>query len=104
MLTNRSLIALACLAGLSGCIAKTAVGVVTAPVRVAGAGVDAVTTSQSESDERRGREARKRDERLGKLQRDYERATARCQRGEENACEDARNQYAEIQNLRLSRY
>src|SRR5206468_1158051 len=34
---------------LSGCLAKTAVDVVTLPVRVVSAGVDAVTTSQSEA-------------------------------------------------------
>ena len=32
---------------LSGCLAKTAVDVVTLPVRAVSAGVDAVTTSQS---------------------------------------------------------
>ena len=41
---------------LSGCIAKTAVDIVTLPVKAVGAGVDAVTTSQSEADEKRGRE------------------------------------------------
>jgi len=53
---------------LSGCgtIAKTAVDVVTLPVKVASAGVDAVTTSQSEADEKRGREIRKEEERRGK--------------------------------------
>ena len=48
---------------LSGCVvgtvAKTAVDVVTLPVKVASAGVDAATTSQSEADEKRGRELRK---------------------------------------------
>jgi hypothetical protein len=37
-------------AGLSGCIARTVVGVVTAPVRVAGKAVDLTTTSQSEAE------------------------------------------------------
>jgi len=32
---------------LSGCIARTAVDIVTLPVKAVGAGVDAVTTSQS---------------------------------------------------------
>ena len=56
---------------LSGCvvgtIAETAVDVAVLPVRVASAGVDAVTTSQSEADEKRGRELRK--------------AEARCRKG-----------------------
>jgi isocitrate lyase len=55
---------------LSGCIvgtvARTAVDVATLPVRAASAGVDAVTTSQAEADEKRGRELRKEDERRGK--------------------------------------
>src|SRR4029453_4300841 len=55
---------------LSGCvvgtIAETAVDVVTLPVKVASAGVDAATTSQSEADEKRGREMRKQDEERGK--------------------------------------
>ena len=69
---------------LGGCvvstIAKTAVDVVTLPVKVASAGVDAVTTSQSEADEKRGREARKEDEARGKLIRE---AQLRCQRGKQ---------------------
>ena len=51
---------------LSGCvvadIAETAVAVARIPVKVASAGVDAATTSQSEADEKRGRELRKADE------------------------------------------
>jgi hypothetical protein len=67
---------------LSGCIvgtvAKTAVDVVTLPVKVASAGVDAVTTSQKEADEKRGREARKEDEQRGKQIR---MAMERCRQG-----------------------
>ena len=52
---------------LAGCIvadvAETAVAVARIPVKVASAGVDAATTSQSEADEKRGRELRKADER-----------------------------------------
>lgn len=68
---------------LSGCVvgtvAKTAVDVATLPVKAASAGVDAVTTSQSEADEKRGRELRKEDERRGKEAR---RMADRCRRGE----------------------
>jgi hypothetical protein len=67
---------------LSGCIvgtvAKTAVDVATLPVKVASAGVDAVTTSQSERDEKLGREMRKQDEERGKQ---YRLAYDRCRRG-----------------------
>ena len=64
---------------LSGCvvgtIASTAVDVVTLPVKAASAGVDAVTTSQSEADEKRGRELRKQDERRA---REARRLADRC--------------------------
>jgi hypothetical protein len=49
-----------------GTVAKTAVDVVTIPVKVVSAGVDAATTSQSERDEKRGREIRKQEEEAGK--------------------------------------
>ena len=51
---------------LSGCIAKTAVDIVTLPVKIVSKGVDAVTTSQQEADEKRGREIRKHEECMGK--------------------------------------
>lgn len=62
----RILIAGAVAFSLSGCIAKTAVDIVTLPVKIASAGVDAVTTSQSEADEKRGQAIRKHEECLGK--------------------------------------
>jgi len=94
-----ALLALPALLLLSGCLAKTAVGVVTAPVRVAGKAIDWTTTSQSEADEKRGREIRRREERLGKLQRSYEKSMRSCQAGNQRACETARSEYAEIQEL-----
>jgi len=65
---------------LAGCttIASTAVEVVTLPVKVVSAGVDAATTSQSEADEKRGRELRKAEERAGKEAREREK---RCREG-----------------------
>ena len=57
-----------------GTIAETAVDVAVLPVKVAAAGVDAVTTSQSEADERRGRELRK--------------AEARCRKGKPRVDDD----------------
>ena len=60
----------ACALMLPGCvvgtIAETAVDVATLPVKVASAGVDAATTSQSEADEKRGRALRKADEERGR--------------------------------------
>jgi len=58
---------------LGGCIARTALDVMTLPVKAASAGVDAVTTSQSEADEKRGRRIREREECLGKEDRRAER-------------------------------
>jgi hypothetical protein len=78
---NRFLI-LCTLPLLSACVvetvAKTAVDVVTLPVKAVSAGVDAATTSQSEADEKRGREIRKEEERRGKEAR---LAEERCRKG-----------------------
>ena len=67
---------------LSGCVvgtvARTAVDVVTLPVKVASAGVDAATTSQSERDEKAGRELRRQDEERGRQARLM---AERCQKG-----------------------
>lgn len=54
---------------LPGCIAKTAVDVVTLPVKAASKTVDALTTSQSEADEKRGRQIREYEECVGKEER-----------------------------------
>ena len=55
-----------------GTIASTAVDVVTLPVKVVSAGVDAATTSQSEADQKRGRDVRKAEEKAGREARDAE--------------------------------
>ena len=66
---------------LTGCmtVARTAVDVVTLPVKVVGAGIDAATTSQSEADQKRGRELRKAEEAAGKRLREWEQA---CKKAE----------------------
>ena len=84
---------------LQGCLARTAVSAVTLPVKVASKGVDLATTSQSEADQKRGREIRQREERLGELQRDYDKQIDRCGDGDRRACDQARLTYAEIQVL-----
>ena len=84
---------------LGGCLAKTALDVATAPVKIASRGVDLATTSQSEADEARGRELRRREERLGRLERDYGKQLRDCESGDEQACEQARATYSEIQQL-----
>ncbi|WP_347302800.1 hypothetical protein V5740_12470 [Croceibacterium sp. TMG7-5b_MA50] len=84
---------------LGGCLAKAAYNVATLPVRAASGAVDLATTSQSEADEARGREIRRREEQLGKLDRDYRRQRERCEDGNEDACRRAQALYAEIQRL-----
>jgi hypothetical protein len=54
---------------LPSCLARTAVDVVTLPVRAASKTVDVLTTSQSEADEKRGRALREHEECMGKEQR-----------------------------------
>jgi len=74
---------------LGGCvvdtIAKTAVAVVTLPVKVVSAGVDAVTTSQAEADQKRGREIRKQEEEQG---RQVRLAQERCRKGKPLPADD----------------
>lgn len=84
---------------LGGCLAKTVVDVATAPVRIASKGVDLATTSQSEADEKRGRALRKREARLGELERAYDRESKACVKGNQRACDDARTVYVQIQAL-----
>jgi hypothetical protein len=79
---------------LSGCLARTAVDIVTLPVRVVSAGVDAVTTSQAEADQRRGRELRKAEEREGREARRHareQRRPGREQRESEQADDPQRH-------------
>jgi len=85
----RALLLVLLVPALSGCmvgtVARTAVDVVTLPVKVAGAGVDAMTTSQAEADQKRGREIREQEERLGREQRRLEQ---RCRSGKPKSDDD----------------
>lgn len=101
--TGRTALALLAATALSGCIARTAASVITAPVRVVSKGVDLATTSQSEADEKRGRAMRQREERLGQLDREYRRHSAQCDRGDEKACTEARRDAAELERLSTNR-
>lgn len=84
---------------LQGCLARAAVDVVTLPVRAVSKGVDVATTSQSEADEKRGRDIRKREERLGELDRDYDKQMDRCADGNDEACDKAQAFRAEMKAL-----
>jgi hypothetical protein len=97
-----ALVVLAAVPLLSGCIARTAASIVTAPVRIVSQGADWATTSQDEADRNRGRELRKREERYGKLERNYRKHSEQCDDGDREACEEARSDYREMDSLRAS--
>lgn len=94
---------------LSGCVASGVVSLATAPIKAGARAVgttadvyDRVTVSQSERDEKRGRQIRQREERYGRLSRDYDRARSHCTQGDEDACDKARSLYGELDALRPS--
>ena len=82
---------------LPGCIARTLVDVATAPVRVASKAADLATTSQSEADEKRGRELRRSEERLGQLERSYRQHVRQCEQGRTSACALADDERDELE-------
>lgn len=96
----RALFAVCTLSLLAGCVVRTIADVATAPVRVAGKAVDLSTTSQSEADEKRGRDLRRREERLGELERQYRRHDQACARGDDEACERRDADAREIARIR----
>jgi len=63
-----------------GCVAKTVVGVATAPVKVAGKVVDWTTTSQDEADRNYGRKMRKQEAREGREAKEEAKRRAREER------------------------
>lgn len=73
---------------LGGCVSAVKT-VVTAPVKAVGQVADWSTTSQEEADRNRGREIRKREERLGKLTRQRDKAAEKCRRGDNEQCQRA---------------
>ncbi len=84
---------------LSGCAVGLVKDVVTAPIKVGGAVVDAATTSQSEADEKRGRQLRQQEERIGKLMRKRDKFARDCPESE-TACIKAGELEAQIQEER----
>ena len=85
---------------LGGCIARTALDVATAPVKVGSKAVDLATTSQSEADEKRGREIRKREEKLARLERRLQKQNAKCLDGNDLACRDSVETRRQIEDLK----
>jgi hypothetical protein len=70
---------------LAGCV-STVTSVVKAPFKIASKTADVLTTSQSESDEKRGRALRQKEENLGKLARKRNKVLKQCNDGDERAC------------------
>lgn len=89
---------------LQGCVVRTAADIVTAPVKVVGGAVDMVTTSQSEADEKRGRQLRKQDERYAQLERSYRKDKARCDKGNTAACQSADGAQRDMEAMRNASY
>lgn len=85
---------------LSGCIARTAVDIVTLPVKAAGQVVDWSTTSQDEADRSLGREVRRREEAIGRLERQRREQQQRCENNDGDACNEAERIGREIAILR----
>lgn len=98
VIANALLLGLASLA-LQGCLVRTAAKVVAAPVNLASGAVDKVTTSQSEADQNRGREIRKREEKLGKLEREYRKEREKCDDGNRSSCARAAEISEEIEKI-----
>ena len=73
---------------LAGCV-STVKSVVTAPVKAVGQVADWSTTSQDEADRNRGRAMRAREEKLGKLSRQRDKATEKCNGGDQAQCQRA---------------
>lgn len=99
----RLVLAIAPVILLQGCVASVVSSVVTAPVKIVSKTADVLTTSQSESDEKRGRDMRKREENLGKLSRQLNKAQKRCADGDRGACEKAEDIRDQIEDERDGR-
>ncbi len=85
---------------LSGCVASLVKDVVTAPIKVVSKTADVLTTSQSEADEKRGRDVRKQEEKLGKLSRERTKMADKCEDGDQDACQRAQAIKDEIDDLK----
>lgn len=97
------IIAVAALPLLSGCISAVKT-VVTAPVKAVGQVADWTTTSQDEADRNRGREMRQREEQLGKLSRQRDKAAEKCRDGNEDQCQRAEVLEHEIEAVMAAPY
>ena len=81
---------------LGGCVTSIVKDVVMLPVKVVSKTADVLTTSQSETDEKRGRDIRKREELLGKLARKRDKAREECADGSQKGCDQYKALLIEI--------
>ena len=88
---------------LSGCVTSIVKEVVTAPIKVVSKTADVLTTSRSEADQKRGRDIRKQEERLGKLSRERDKLARRCEDGDTVACTHVDAIEREMDVLKYSR-
>ncbi len=93
----RVILAISACFAIQGCVAGIVKDVVTAPIKVVSKTADVLTTSQSEADEKRGRELRKKEENLGKLARKRDKARVKCDDGKQKACDDMHDLDEEIE-------
>jgi hypothetical protein len=82
------LLALSAAPLLAGCVSAVKT-VVTAPGKAVGQVADWSTTSQEEADRNRGRALRQREERVGKLTRQRDKAAQKCRDGRQDQCQRA---------------
>jgi hypothetical protein len=81
---------------LSACVGSIVKDIVTAPIKIVSKTADVMTTSQSEADEKRGRDIRNREGNLGKLYRKSAKAREDCADGERRACAEYKQLEAQI--------
>ncbi len=74
---------------MQSCVASVVKSVVTAPIKVVSKSADMLTTSQSEADEKRGRQMRQQEEQSGKADRKWRNLNKKCGDGDREACRDA---------------
>lgn len=88
---------------LGGCVGAVK-SVVTAPVKAVGQVADWTTTSQDEADRNRGRALREREEGLGQLSRQRDKAAKKCRDGNHQQCQRAEALEHEIEAEMAARY
>ena len=103
MVRVKLLLALAASFVLSGCVVQLAADVITAPIKIVSKTADILTTSQSESDQNRGRKLREREQELGRLARKRDKQTSKCGKGNQGACEKAEEIDTEINKIESRR-